>query len=266
MKILVPIDFSDYSVNAFQYALALAKDIDAEITLFHAAHNKLADNLNSMITVDDILLKESNTALTEIYTNNKNNIKVTTLSKIGLANDLIIDLCKSNDFDLIVMGSKGATGISKVVFGSVTSSLIQKSKTPILAIPLSAKYDSIKSITIALDLKENYFENLSLVSQIATKRNAEVDVLNVKNQEVKSSNESAILSIEKSFNKVKHSYNFIENNNTIVTIKDFTQRNKTDLLAVISKKHSFIERLFHKSISENLAINITIPLLIIKGL
>lgn len=264
MKILVPIDFSNYSINAFTYALGLANDIDAEITLFHAAHNKLPNNLNSMITVDDILLNESNTELNNLSLNNRTNTKVTILSKLGLANDLIADLCKKQDFDLIIMGTKGASAISKIIFGSITSSLIQKAKTPILAIPLDAKYESIKNIVVALDLKENYLKKLKLVSQIAIKRNAEVSVLNVKKQQQSNIDDNVIVSIEKSFNKVNHSYSFIDNNNIIETISNFTKHNKTDLLAVINKKYSFIDLLFHKSISETLAMNIGMPLLIIK--
>lgn len=265
MKILVPIDFSDFSINAFNYAVDLAKDFSGEVVLFHAAHNKITSDLNSMISVDDILLKEANDQLVNLIKTKENTgVKITYFSKIGLANDLIVSFCKELKVDLIVMGTKGATGINKMLFGSVTSSLIRKCKIPLLAIPINASYNSIKNITLALDLK-NEIKSIDLIAQIASLRNAEVNILNIKKEHSKGELEDkTIVFIEEKLGKTKHSYNFIENNNIIEGIENFISKSKTNLLAVISKKHNFIERLFHKSVSEALAIDISSPLLIIK--
>lgn len=267
MKILVPVDFSDFSINAFQYAIGTARDLQAEIVLFHASHNIKVVDVNVMISIDDLLLKESNDKLNDlIKSQDTQDVSVSYISKIGLVNDLITEVSKKENIDFIVMGTKGASGLEEVFLGSVTSSLIRKSNVPILAIPGDAKYESLKNITIALDFKDTYANNLSLVKQLAVKKDGEIDILHIKNTNGNADiKDDSILSLEEKLDPIKHSYVFLEKSKTTSAILEYIKQNNPDLLIVISKAHSLFERLFHKSVSETLAMNISIPLLIMKG-
>jgi nucleotide-binding universal stress UspA family protein len=267
MKILVPIDFSDYSINAFEYAIEMAKDFKAEIILFHGSHNIQVVDVNVMITIDDLLLKESNDKLNAlIKSKESSNINISAISKVGLANDLIYEISKENNIDLIIMGTKGATGLQKIFLGSITSSVIRKSKTSVLAIPSKTKYESLKNISIALDLKDNYTESISFAKQIALKRQAGIDILHIKKSKDKEEiKDESILSLEEKLDNINHSYVFLENNKTTNAILAHIKQQSTDLLVVISKTHSFMERLFNKSVSESIAMNASIPLLVMRG-
>ena len=78
------------------------------------------------------------------------------------------------------MGTKGASGITKVLIGSVTARVIKESLLPILSIPENAKFNPLKNIVFASDLHEN--QNDSLVNplkKIAERFNSEITLLNI---------------------------------------------------------------------------------------
>jgi len=63
---------------------------------------------------------------------------------------------------------------------------------------------------------------------------------------------------------IEHSFKFIEDNDVEKGILKFVNDNNIDLLAVISRKRGFFERLFHKSISKKLAMHANVPILILS--
>ena len=129
-NILVPVDFSEASKDAAEYAVSLAKAFDAEVTFINATP--------PTIMVDDSILASVMITQAEILENNKRMMKdvtdalstkysskITGLVQEGYPTDAIDAMAKAKNADLIVMGMKGK-GRSNSVFGSTTTTIISK--------------------------------------------------------------------------------------------------------------------------------------------
>src|SRR5687767_1360079 len=120
--ILVPTDFSEASQNALDYAAEIAKPLKAKLILFHAYHlpivsGQMPVNLPSEVEIEketmDILRRMGQA----LHKKHGPKIHVAIVSKLGLAVDLINELVKANNIDLIVMGMQGGGLITQKLIG-----------------------------------------------------------------------------------------------------------------------------------------------------
>ncbi|WAC02798.1 universal stress protein [Lacinutrix neustonica] len=144
-NILLPTDFSDNSWNAIVYALQLFKDDTCNFCLLNTYtpifyHMEQVLVTSPQMSLESIVRENSERRLEEMKTRmeqefgNPNH----TYSSISAFNTLIgeiEELYKANVMDLIVMGTKGASGLKEVLFGTNTVHTIKNSKCPVLAIP-----------------------------------------------------------------------------------------------------------------------------------
>lgn len=143
-KILLPTDFSPGSDVAAKFALNLANQVAGQITVFHVAEFPpyggyegitwiTAQMLNDAEMDADKLLKEFVQKMgkdvpihTHLETKERNSSKA------------ICDFAKTNDFDVVVIGRHGRTGINKLLLGSVTDKIVRSAPCPVLVIPLES--------------------------------------------------------------------------------------------------------------------------------
>ena len=126
--ILVPTDFSKNAKNALDYAIVLAKKESAKIILVHAFHvlyitpdlpvEFLADEIDIVETTANKQLK----VLSEKV--KSENLECEIINKQDFILDLILDVTKIKKPNLIVMGTKGASGLEEVFMGSNTAKII----------------------------------------------------------------------------------------------------------------------------------------------
>lgn len=173
-KILVPVDFSDYSKNACYYAVALADTFKAEIKLFHAFFKPAINlptyegahlfqmNYDNYFQEIEIKAKKQLQELTEHlekYIKNKKleKIKITATASNGFAEDAILEITETYKPGIVVIGSHGIGEKTKGIFGSVAIKLIDKIDVPLMAIPASATFkglSKINNILYATDFDE----------------------------------------------------------------------------------------------------------------
>jgi nucleotide-binding universal stress UspA family protein len=138
-RIIVPLDGSDSSFRAAKYAIKVAKMADAEIIFMHVVVNppyRDARNAGIMITV---YIKEAK-ELAELWYLNAGNmasnegVKFTTETILDVASaaDSIVNYAESKKADLIVIGTKGRTGIKRLLLGSVASGVVTHASCPVL--------------------------------------------------------------------------------------------------------------------------------------
>ncbi len=132
-KILVPIDGSDHSAAALERGLQLSRQFEAELHLLHvkddrnpAASMYLGDTLEAAAErYDKTILKEALAAVPEGAT-------VTALLKTGDPADEILSYCRTEEIDLIVMGTRGLGAIQGRIFGSVSQQILNEAKCDVL--------------------------------------------------------------------------------------------------------------------------------------
>ncbi len=140
-KILFATDFSPASRRAFDAALDLAKQNKAELTIFHSlipavlyAEAEVADSLYAQIEADT--RKNAETALSRLKARaDKGKIKTRIQMHKGSAAIQILRAAKSRRVDVIVVGTQGRTGLSKLLLGSIASRVISMADRPVLTVP-----------------------------------------------------------------------------------------------------------------------------------
>lgn len=116
--ILVPLDFSDTSTNALKYALQLFGSSPLEVTVLHIYGVESTALL--MRNIDGVLVKDANQKLSELLKNIRIEYPdVSFKTKIVKNNPVsaIVSLGNSGNYDYIVMGTKGASGLKEVFLG-----------------------------------------------------------------------------------------------------------------------------------------------------
>jgi len=139
-QILVPIDFSDCSLRALDYALTLALPFGAKITLLHVVEPAVSQQSYLGVTPP---LEETYQSLVEagrerlVALSRKrigNRLRAETLVRIGRAHSEIPDTAKALSADLIVMGTHGYTGLKHLLLGSTTERVVRHAACPVLTI------------------------------------------------------------------------------------------------------------------------------------
>jgi len=137
-KILVPTDGSDYSFRALQYAISIAKTHNAELLVTYVVDEVVIDQFSKpeeRSVVESELKSDGQRfihyALSLIE---KENVKASPMLVKGRPFEQIVNLAKSFDVDLIVMGTYGHRGAERILIGSVAERVIEYSPCPVLVV------------------------------------------------------------------------------------------------------------------------------------
>ena len=139
-KVLVPIDFSDYSKSALRYAVNFAKSFDAEIILVYVVEPVIYPPdfsmgqiaMPSINTEWDERAKEELQKLAKSEIIGVNNVK--TVIKTGKPFVEIIETAKEENTDLIIIATHGHSGVEHILFGSTAEKVVRKAPCPVLTL------------------------------------------------------------------------------------------------------------------------------------
>ncbi len=267
--ILVPTDFSNNAINALKYANDFAKAINNKIVLLHSYLPLVGkyNMISGMVAEDIAIQKKSSEKKLEKVSSKYVKVPSSYLVKIGDPIDEIIDAAQKSKSQLIIMGTHGASGLKRILFGSNTSDVISKSNIPVLAIPQRYRFRKISTIVYATDLN-NTINELKHIIPIAKQLNATIEVLNLNYSYNKNENKKQV--VEKkiktlSYKKIK----LIEQKATIEQtmieqIKKYLIKTKPQLLVMFPADKAWFDKLFISSKTEELANQIKLPLLSIR--
>jgi nucleotide-binding universal stress UspA family protein len=128
-RILCCTDFSDQSEQALEYAVSLAREYEAELTLLH-----VLEGVAGSADVENEIAKAMENLEKQLSPETRTNCKVKTLVRIGNPYQQIIELALESRTDLIVMGVRGRNALDLAVFGSTTYRVIQLGPCPVLVV------------------------------------------------------------------------------------------------------------------------------------
>ncbi|HXV45510.1 MAG TPA: universal stress protein [Nitrososphaera sp.] len=140
-RILVPLDGSDSSFQAAKYAVKLAKMVNAEIIFVHAVVNPPYVEYKTAGLVIMHYIEEAKKHAEMWFTNagdiaSKERVKFSSETVLDVASvaDTIVTYADSKKADLIVMGTKGRTGVKRFLLGSVASGVVAHAKCSVLVV------------------------------------------------------------------------------------------------------------------------------------
>jgi len=134
-KILVPIDGSKNSLRGLDEAIYLARQCHAMITGLYVIPVYPRNLSDAIMPYQIVLAKEAKSLMDKSKTHcAQNGIDFKSAVVYGSPSVEIIDLAHNKKFDLIVIGSRGNSGLKEVFLGSVANAIIHKSKIPVLVV------------------------------------------------------------------------------------------------------------------------------------
>jgi nucleotide-binding universal stress UspA family protein len=178
-KILVPIDFSEASMNALYTATSMAKKYFAHIKLLfvHGNDDKYYPQIN--LNKGEEIIKTL-TTLARLIKDDEN-VSCDFSYIMGDVSNCIIEMSNAENADLIIMGKNGASGNRKNLAGSNTYNVSRRSKSPVLIIPPGKIYSCFSHILFPVRPTLCMIEKYMMIKEIAKKDNAKLYILNLRN-------------------------------------------------------------------------------------
>jgi nucleotide-binding universal stress UspA family protein len=132
-RILHPTDFSEQSQAAFGLACALARDYSAELEVMHVHTTPVfvPDGIAIPVPAED--LDRARVQLHDVLPKEPG-VKVKHVLSEGNPVDEILERANKDSVDLIVMGTHGTGGLTRLLIGSVAESITRKASCPVLTI------------------------------------------------------------------------------------------------------------------------------------
>lgn len=160
-KILVPCDFSEQAINAFRLALDIAHS-KSEVHLLHVVELPVMHDtvLMPVLTFEETLLQElRDKAETEFAAIKKKHVKeghkIVTKVEFGATARMILDYLPAHEIDLVIMGTKGASGVRELVIGSNAEKIVRGASCPVIAVKKYTESSSIKNIVFPNTLDQD---------------------------------------------------------------------------------------------------------------
>ena len=276
MKILLPTDFSKNSWNAISYAMELFKNLKCNFFILHTytpsfyrMDYMLGGPLFSAIPDSnvDISLAGLEKTLKDVkkaYKNPKHSYSI--ISAFNTLTDEINEVTIQKEIDLVVMGTQGATGAKEIFLGTNTVYVLRKALTPVLVIPENYAFKKIEKILLPSDYWTKYKENeLSTAIQMVKMNQAKLIVLHVKEEyDLTVSQQENKKSLYRLLDGLPITFTELKGGLMPITVLDYVQNNDIDLLMMMNRKHSFVERLLWRQNIDQIGFHVKIPFLVIR--
>jgi len=270
MKILIPTDFSANADHAINYASLLGKSMKAKLILLHVytppvtrgniAYPLITEEIGRMMSEATEKLHKIASALSEDY-----GISCEHLVRMGSPVEEIVSEAESRQADLIVMGTLGASGLAKMVFGSNTASVMERATCPVLAVPAKSTLALPKKIVFATDYEDNDMQTVKELIKITRRLKAEFILLHVSKENLRSDRdliEDFSKAVATEVHVVQPFYYVMHHDNPQEGIDHFVNSVGAHLIALSMRKRSIFIKLFDASLSKKMAYQARLPLLI----
>jgi nucleotide-binding universal stress UspA family protein len=276
-KILLPTDFSDNSWNAIQYALQLFKNEKCTFTLLNTYTPMIyqfeymqasSPQFQVMDAVKETSKRKLNELVKKIETEfpNSNHI-FSTLSSFNILTSEINDLYEGNTMEMIIMGTKGASGVKGVLFGSNTVHVLKNAKCPVIAVPSDFSFEKPHELLFPSDYEIEFKDkHIQPIIDIASLYNIRINILHVHyGDDLSEKQEKNRNKLENYFKGIAHLFHNVKNQNIPEAITQFQLKARINLLVMINNKHSFFENLFFKSNINQIGFHLNVPFLVIPS-
>jgi len=276
-RILLPTDFSKNAWNAISYAAELFKNEACTFYLLHTYTPIIYHTEFVMLNPNDIEIsnivretaekdmEETRKKLVETYPNNQHEVK--NIVSFNMLINEIKDQIEQLKIDYIVMGTKGATGATEILFGTNTIHVLNHIKCPLIAVSEKYEAKNPKNVLFPSDYYINFeAKHIQPIVDIVKPNHSNLNVLHVshgyelsyKNLQNKSKLETLLQ--DTNFKCLDVNDDSLEN-----AINKFIEEQHIDLLVLINNKKSFFENLFFTPLVNKMGLHLEIPLMVIPS-
>ncbi len=275
-NVLIPTDFSNNAWNAISYTLNY---FEKEHCNFYILHVNTIQNISTSEvpylptqSVIEESLKPAKKQLrlilkriSEEFTDNKKH-KFYTLTDYNFFIESIRKHVAEKKIDLIVMGTKGASGLKELIVGSNTGDVIKKVACNTLVIPEKATFSPLNEIAFPTDFSLSYsIETLQPLYEIIETTNSTLRILNINknNTELNADQQENKDLIEDYFSNQFHSFHFLTNRKVEDAVQFFTESRNINMIAMVAKNLNYFQQILFHSKVEKISYHIEIPFLVL---
>lgn len=272
----MPTDFSDNSWNAIQYGLSMFKYI--ECTFYILTVNTMPSYSGAQTSVRanqaklrKTILERSEADLRELLkkieklppgTNHKFVIQADYDSLVRAIKRAV----STHKIDMIVMGTKGATGLKKIIVGSNTAAVISNIDCTLLAVPENATYEKPRELAIATDFKVPYTNKmLDTLKEMVILNNAPLRILTVleKGENLNAEQRLNKKLLSDYFMDFDHSFHRLSGADVGGAVENFVECRDIGMIAMVAKNKGFLQNILIKPTVEKMSYHLEIPFLVL---
>lgn len=286
-RILVPVDFSDFSPKLCDCAVGIAKKFNADILLFHTYFASaietvpFSDSYTYNSTVVEVLSeveKNAKAKIKELYYDIKNRLELEKTEGIevdyalsgGTASSEILNICKKYQPDLMIMGSRGETAGTTNLLGSVVSNVVEETEVPMLILSDQGDevdFDKIQNIMYATDFDKADFRAIANLKYITQPYDMKIHCVHFDDKATDDPMEEHRMQVLRKYLKralgdSDVSCRIIHEDEKMEGIEKYTHDHDIGLIAILARKHNLLQRLFFGQMSRKLFIKTHMPILV----
>lgn len=289
-RLLIPVDFSESSLLAIRVGFAMAQQMELEPVLLHAFVTPLfmpspdagdlqlegfedaSFNISREIGESKDLRKQSALRMSDlkkkIVSMQKEgelaNIKFTTTLLEGVAEEVILDYCKTEAPEMVVMATRGISRKEEELIGSVTAEVLDSCRMPVLTVPehhLFSNVDALRKIVLFCNVDQRDVMSVDAFMRMFSYPECQITLIPVTGQR------SAKSKMQKLCNAFSANYptasfdTYIPSGDFREAIDKFITEQKIDLLVVPNKKTNVFSRIFHPTIAHKCLFERDMPML-----
>lgn len=279
-KILVPTDFSANALKAATYAAELAKRSGAILFLLHVV-DSVVDGGAGLFPfskkLEEKIMKAKKAelnGLVEIIANTYPDVVIRTELGMGNVADAISATARELGADMIIMGTRGASGLKQLFLGSVTGAIIGRLHIPVLAVPFEYTLDNPGTIVLASSHFDENRQQLGIIAELATLFGASVHA--VVYVDTDTHNPGAYITsrrqLEHYLGFIRQTYPGISFTGELLVgssfekvMEAYEEKTGAGLVAMVTYPKNFTDRLLRKGATRKMAFHSHIPLLAIPA-
>lgn len=268
-KVLLTTDFSENARSAVEYGLQLFGSEGVTYTLLNT-FKEPGSSTAAMVSIVEFLHKESKVLLDQYAKDLKETYPDYTIEPMSMHGSLypvVNTLAKRGDADVVVVGTRGASQVHNFFLGSNTMDLMRNSEIPAVIVPNNHAYQAVKNIALALDFKPlEQINILDPIISIAHNKQATINAFHIQENgnDFMTEESPEVKRLFEECGQIAHSFENIKNENVAAGIGSYMDASNSDMLAIVARKHNFMERLFKKSITKEVSLMASFPMIIVR--
>ena len=273
--ILFPTDFSGNAIHASRYAGMLIKLLDANIVFLHVHHvpvmpayNGAFEMPNPISEIENEVKQDLKAFCMEFMKNSNVPIeRITQRIEYGFAAEKTIEVAKSINADMIVMGTKGASDMIDKWLGTHAQEVMKTAECPVFIIPKNVPINYPQRILYAADFKDNEMNAVQKIVDIAKPLGATCKIVHIHEEfepNIGHIIEETIKELKEKFKDDDVTIQQVHRNDTIEGLETYIKTYEPDLLAMAIHEKTFLESIFSSSKSQHFIQEAKIPMLTFK--
>lgn len=254
--VIVPVDFSETSLNAARYAVQLLTGHYGVNMILHHVYDKASQAEEAAAKLEQLNLELRETGI----------VKTEVIAEQG--SDFIAELeklARHRDADLIIMGITGRSPIGQTLIGSNTLKMVQRKICPVLIIPADSKYREVKNVLLTSDFKDVKNHTPSVpIKKILKAFRPSLHILNVDSAHYVALTEESQAergNLQEMFAEFSPEFYFMGLHDVDEAISQFAEDKNVDFIIIVHREQNMFSRLFVKSHTKKLIYQSSIPVL-----